>query len=289
MDDSRHRENGRNKPPQGQWFMQHQPSMKQIMAIMAEKAAPIHERNFALSRKKAALAERDVTILQRDSAIVDRNNAMIERDKAIATLQYQENAMNGGNVSQCSFGCQISHGMKHIPHLQQHVHHSHMSEAPFDTGDTHVNDTIPLSPIAPEPAKSHGTKHAKKAKVVTSTRKTTKSSKKVKWESEDIDRTLFKKSQGESGSDMGFTSDELNMPLGGEKPGWKDQDLGLNQVAFDESTMLVPVCSCTGAFRSCYKWGNGGWQSSCCTTNLSMYPLSAVPNKRHARISGRKR
>ncbi|PIN01237.1 hypothetical protein CDL12_26263 [Handroanthus impetiginosus] len=52
--------------------------------------------------------------------------------------------------------------------------------------------------------------------------------------------------------------------------------------------MPVPVCSCTGVLRPCYKWGNGGWQSSCCTTNLSMYPLPAVPNKRHARVGGRK-
>ncbi|KAL2471809.1 Protein BASIC PENTACYSTEINE6 [Abeliophyllum distichum] len=87
---------------------------------------------------------------------------------------------------------------------------------------------------------------------------------------------------------MGVSSDELNRQLGGEKPDWKDQDLGLNEVAFDESTMPVPVCSCTGVFRPCYKWGNGGWQSSCCTTNLSMYPLPAVPNKRHARVGGRK-
>nr|GMC74211.1 protein BASIC PENTACYSTEINE6 [Ipomoea batatas] len=72
------------------------------------------------------------------------------------------------------------------------------------------------------------------------------------------------------------------------RPDWKDQDLGLNQVSFDESTMPVPVCSCTGVLRPCYKWGNGGWQSSCCTTNLSMYPLPAIPNKRHARIGGRK-
>ncbi|CAN1314796.1 Protein BASIC PENTACYSTEINE6 [Linum perenne] len=52
--------------------------------------------------------------------------------------------------------------------------------------------------------------------------------------------------------------------------------------------MQAPVCSCTGIFRQCYKWGNGGWQSSCCTTTLSMYPLPTVPNKRHARIGGRK-
>lgn len=291
MDDSGHRENGRNKPPQGQWFMQHQPSMKQIMGIMAERDAAIQERNLALSEKKAALAERDVAILQRESAIVERNNAIMERDNAIATLQYRENAMNSGNVSQCPSGCQISRGMKHIPHLQQHIHnqsHSHMGEAPYDSGDTHINDTIP-SPIAPEPTKSRRTKRTNEAKAVTSTRKTTKSSKKVKQESEDVDRTLFRKSQeGKSGPNIGVSSDGLNRQLGEEKPEWKGQDLGLNQVAFDESTMPIPVCSCTGVLRPCYKWGNGGWQSSCCTMNLSMYPLPAVPNKRHARVGGRK-
>ncbi|EAY99518.1 hypothetical protein OsI_21488 [Oryza sativa Indica Group] len=69
---------------------------------------------------------------------------------------------------------------------------------------------------------------------------------------------------------------------------WKDQNLGLNQVAFDDSTMPAPACSCTGKLRQCYKWGNGGWQSSCCTMNISMYPLPVMPNKRHARMGGRK-
>ncbi|KAK6115267.1 hypothetical protein DH2020_007536 [Rehmannia glutinosa] len=102
MDDSGHRENGRHKPPQGQWLMQHQPSMKQIMAIMAERDAAIQERNLALSEKKAALAERDMAILQRDSAIAERNNAIMERDNAIATLQYRENAINNSsNISPC--------------------------------------------------------------------------------------------------------------------------------------------------------------------------------------------
>ncbi|KAL2539156.1 protein BASIC PENTACYSTEINE6-like [Abeliophyllum distichum] len=74
-----------------------------------------------------------------------------------------------------------------------------------------------------------GTKSLLCAKPVTSTRKTTKSSKKVKQESEDVDRTLFRKSQeAKSGPDMGVSSDELNRQLGGEKPDWKDQDLGLN-------------------------------------------------------------
>lgn len=52
--------------------------------------------------------------------------------------------------------------------------------------------------------------------------------------------------------------------------------------------MPAPVCSCTGKYQQCYKWGDGGWQSACCTTRLSMYPLPVLPNKRHARLGGRK-
>ncbi|GFZ10398.1 basic pentacysteine 5 [Actinidia rufa] len=246
MDDSGHRENGRHKPPQGQWFMQHQPSMKQIMAIMAERDAAIQERNLAISEKKTAMAERDMAILQRDSAIAERNSAIMERDNAIATLQYRENSMNSGNMSPCPPGCQISRGVKHMHHpQQQHVHHHpHMSEASYTSRDIHTSEPIPMSPVAAEPAKPRRTKRTKEANAVTPNKKPSRSSK-------------------------------------------KDKDLGLNEVAFDDS-MPVPVCSCTGTFRPCYKWGNGGWQSSCCTTTMSMYPLPAVPNKRHARIGGRK-
>ncbi|GFY94464.1 basic pentacysteine 5 [Actinidia rufa] len=43
-----------------------------------------------------------------------------------------------------------------------------------------------------------------------------------------------------------------------------------------------------GSGTRCYKWANGGWQSSCCTTTLSMYPLPQMHNKRHSRMGGRK-
>ncbi|KAL3613976.1 Protein BASIC PENTACYSTEINE4-like [Castilleja foliolosa] len=67
------------------------------------------------------------------------------------------------------------------------------------------------------------------------------------------------------------------------------QDFGsINPKHFDESAVPVPVCSCTGVARQCYKWGNGGWQSACCTTSLSVYPLPHIPNKKHARMGGRK-
>ncbi|XP_009627340.1 protein BASIC PENTACYSTEINE4-like isoform X2 [Nicotiana tabacum] len=86
-------------------------------------------------------------------------------------------------------------------------------------------------------------------------------------------------------------NEDLNRHLttDGSKAEWDAQDLGsINQIKFDESSMPIPVCTCTGIPRQCYKWGSGGWQSSCCTTYLSEYPLPQLPNKRHARIGGRK-
>ncbi|KAF3646679.1 hypothetical protein FXO38_19061 [Capsicum annuum] len=65
-------------------------------------------------------------------------------------------------------------------------------------------------------------------------------------------------------------------------------NLGLNQINFDESAMPVPVCSCTGTTQPCYKWGHGGWQSACCTTTISMYPLPQISNKRYSRVGRRK-
>lgn len=67
---------------------------------------------------------------------------------------------------------------------------------------------------------------------------------------------------------------------------WKD-NLGL-KINFDDSAMPVPVCSCTGTPQPCYKWGHGGWQSACCTTTISMYPLPQISNKRYSRVGGRK-
>ncbi|XP_024530393.1 barley B recombinant-like protein A [Selaginella moellendorffii] len=50
----------------------------------------------------------------------------------------------------------------------------------------------------------------------------------------------------------------------------------------------APFCSCTGTNQQCYRWGNGGWQSACCTTKISMYPLPMNPKKKGSRVAGRK-
>lgn len=59
-------------------------------------------------------------------------------------------------------------------------------------------------------------------------------------------------------------------------------------VMMDFSGVPGPVCSCTGVPRQCYRWGAGGWQSSCCTTSLSEYPLPMSPMRPGARVAGRK-
>ncbi|KAJ6336830.1 hypothetical protein OIU76_006662 [Salix suchowensis] len=160
MDDGGHRENGRikadqYKTAQGQWLMQPQPSMKQIMNIMAERDAAILERNMALSEKKAANAERDMAFLQRDSAIAERNNALMERDNAIATLQYRENSLPGGNLSNCAPGFHNSRGVKHThQQQQQHAQHlPHMNEGPYGAREMQTSDAVPESPVASEVAK----------------------------------------------------------------------------------------------------------------------------------------
>ncbi|CAG7868918.1 unnamed protein product [Brassica rapa] len=72
------------------------------------------------------------------------------------------------------------------------------------------------------------------------------------------------------------------------KPAKKSVDFVINGVNMDISGLPVPVCTCTGAPQQCYRWGCGGWQSACCTTNISMHPLPMSTKRRGARISGRK-
>ncbi|WOL00993.1 protein Barley B recombinant-like isoform X2 [Canna indica] len=72
------------------------------------------------------------------------------------------------------------------------------------------------------------------------------------------------------------------------KSGRKSTGIVINGIDFDISRIPTPVCSCTGNRQKCYRWGIGGWQSACCTTTVSIYPLPMSTKKRGARIAGRK-
>ncbi|XP_051144493.1 protein BASIC PENTACYSTEINE1 isoform X1 [Andrographis paniculata] len=68
----------------------------------------------------------------------------------------------------------------------------------------------------------------------------------------------------------------------------KSVEVVINGVDMDITGIPIPVCTCTGAPQQCYRWGCGGWQSACCTTTISMYPLPMSTKRRGARIAGRK-
>lgn len=228
---------------------------KKIRSIMAERQAAILELELeaAISEKNEALAARDEAIRQRDEALVQRDNAILERDNALAALQSRNSSVT------FPFGSGIQCGSKRIHHSSNHL--CIMSEAAYKT-----KDASPIT-VVPSEVKSHQVKRTKENKVIGS--KASKPAYKVKKMGEDLNRKAS------------FEGTKIRSE-------WHRQDVGLNLVTFDETTMPVPVCTCTGIPRQCYKWGNGGWQSSCCTTTLSMHPLPQLPNKRHARIGGRK-
>ncbi|KAK6947348.1 GAGA-binding transcriptional activator [Dillenia turbinata] len=68
----------------------------------------------------------------------------------------------------------------------------------------------------------------------------------------------------------------------------KNLDFVIDATTLDFSEVPSPVCSCTGIARQCYRWGAGGWQSSCCTTIISEYPLPMSPSRPGSRLAGRK-
>ncbi|RWR81755.1 barley B recombinant-like protein D isoform X1 [Cinnamomum micranthum f. kanehirae] len=298
MDDGGQRENGRHKPDQykgvhSQWTPLGPHQMKdhhtiKLMSIIAERDAAYQERNIAIAEKKAALAERDMAILQRDAAIAERNNAIIERDSAISALEYaRENGMNSSGTA-CPPG--VPRGTKHGHHPHHVAHALHMGDtAPYHAREMPITEAIPISVASEAAAKPRRAKRKKDTKAqLPSSVKASKPRRKGKKGGEDLNKQVSGAKQLEWKGHELMGCEDLNKQLSVTKHEWKGQDLGLNQVSFDETSMPVPVCSCTGSSQQCYKWGNGGWQSACCTTTLSMYPLPLMPNKRHARIGGRK-
>lgn len=268
-----------------------------VMAIMAERDNAIRERNLALAEKKAALAERDMALLQRDAVIAERNSAIMERDSALAALEYaRENSMNGDNASGCPPGCSAPRGTKHFhQHQPQHLQHPlpQLSDTSYIHGrEMQVTEAYPISAAPDGVVKIRKAKRSRKETKPQASNPTKKASRKGKKASsgDDLNKQVtIVKPLNQWRVNVGGGGEDLNkQAIVTKHHEWKGQDLGLNLVTFDETTMPPPACSCTGKLQQCYKWGSGGWQSACCTTTLSMYPLPVMPNKRHARVAGRK-
>lgn len=68
----------------------------------------------------------------------------------------------------------------------------------------------------------------------------------------------------------------------------KNLSVDFDEARFDISGVPPPYCSCTGVPRPCHKGGGGKWQSSCCNSSISAYPLPKSPWRPGARVAGRK-
>lgn len=270
-----------------------------FMTILSERDIALQERDLALSERKIALAERDMALMQRDAAIAERNNALFERDNVIAAFEYRENMMMSDSSSpNCQERLSASNearDMHHSENMQrpplEHVQHpACLAEAQYHTREMHFADALPFPGSTSEIDKPQRSKRSRGTELVM-LKKTSKPSRRGRTVSGELNKQLavFEVNLWKTDHNMvGGCGDDLNKETPSPKEEWKDQDLGLNQIIFDDSSMPVPICSCTGRPQQCYKWGNGGWQSACCNNTISMYPLPMMPNKRHTRVSGRK-
>ncbi|XP_047313152.1 protein BASIC PENTACYSTEINE5-like [Impatiens glandulifera] len=237
----------------GQWNMPQFQMKESSSFIMNKKMMNIMaEKEIAINELNRALSEKKYAFDQRTEAFKQRDEAIASRDTA---RRERDSAIAALRFQENSLNVNNSHRGTKRPH--------HSAETSF--GSTKKSVQTPA--ISSEPATpSRHRKPTTRGRKSGSSSKLVKKGKKV---GEDLNRRV--------------TTD-------GSKAEWESsQELGLSsQVSFDKSTMAAPVCSCTGTARQCYRWGSGGWQSSCCTTNLSQYPLPQMENKRHSRMSGRK-
>lgn len=229
-------------------------TIKTFMAIMAERDAAIRERNLAVEARKRAFADRDMAMLQRDAALTERNSAIQERDEAISSLRFVGNPMNTNNETPPDLtGAIRVHNDQETNHMLNTV----------TGGVVGCSETAKPKRVKREENIGLSTQPMNLPMLSTKEGENT-----VKWENE-----------------QDFGRDDVNL---NRQHGEWTNNLGLNEVNFDELALPVPVCSCTGVPKPCYKWGNGGWQSACCTTTMSVYPLPQVSNKRYSRVGARK-
>ncbi|KAH7301277.1 hypothetical protein KP509_23G018600 [Ceratopteris richardii] len=246
-------------------YLKDHPALK-LIDVIAQRDAAIAERDTAMAEKKTAFAERDAALLQRDVAYADRNTAWIERDTALAAL-----AMLRSSKDNSEAAAKLMH-----------------------TVNINMNGPFiePISTMQPGegPPMVVGFGDASGGKKQ-QTRKPQDGANRYKRKPKANSQPRCRGSNFAIEADMQAQtpSDALVMFKGADNQGEVSQT-GYDDVVPCNLTLSTPIpyCSCTGSHQQCYRWGNGGWQSACCTNVLSMYPLPMRPTKRGVRIPGRK-
>ncbi|KAH7425105.1 hypothetical protein KP509_11G040100 [Ceratopteris richardii] len=226
---------------------------------------------------------------ERDAAISERNNAMaaLENAREHRILGWNHFKMQPDVKGKDPSQLQIS--LLHGPFNAEDPHTFNYGHSMLDFANNDA-DRIQISeqPQQSRSSKSRKRDNANKAKRVRKIRTIT---------GNDVSNPERKKKRSDTSSE----SQDRRMPLilpvvpylgqESEQPSQNDERRQLLQDQKELNftvTTPIPYCSCTGTAQPCYRWGNGGWQSACCTNTLSIYPLPMNPLKRGYRFPGRK-
>eukprot|EP00250_Pteridium_aquilinum_P005279 c15397_g1_i1 orf=243-1157(-) len=240
-------------------LFRNQQSSTKLDEVLCERDAAIAERDAAIAEKKSADADRDSALLQRDIAYADRHAAWVERDSVLEAL-----TMIQANESSLESASKLTQ-VVNIP-VDRFPVGSNLLCLPT-TLDSMNSNNIETKPRVKQRVKKAEKEMTRKGKDSGAESQAQKGSK--------VSRKRRK---------------QQDAPAKGEKI--KREDVSKSMVLYvapiDMSLTATPFCSCTGANRQCYRWGRGGWQSSCCTNFLSEYPLPMNHAKSGCRVAGRK-
>eukprot|EP00250_Pteridium_aquilinum_P033313 c5441_g1_i1 orf=276-1280(+) len=262
-----------------------------LMQVIAERDAAVVERDSVLADKKAAFNERDSAFLQRDIAFAERDAAMLERDNAMAAL---DSARGHRALGWNQFKRQPDMKGRDATLLQMSL-----PSAPFMVEEPHafnadpsmlgfINNSEKMQPVQQQ-QQPNGKSRKKEGPKAKRERKTPAAA------GTDGPKGEGKKKRGDNSNRTQEGVVPLILPVVpylGQESEQQPQKNDMHQFVQEQKdfviTTPIPYCSCTGTSQACYRWGNGGWQSACCTNTLSVHPLPMNPMKRGYRLPGRK-
>jgi GAGA binding protein-like family len=186
----------------------------------------------------------------------NRENTANKLLRAMPVANTHYHTHHSHNTQNTNFSLITQNALHMLPHQPSHPHPHPPPSVP------ELPKSDPIVPMVSEPTSKVSIPLKKRAQTQTGAPKAPKP----------------KKPKRTNASSNGGT------PRGGKK----DTGVVINGIDLDLSRIATPVCSCTGTPQQCYRWGIGGWQSACCTTSMSIYPLPMSTKRRGARIAGRK-
>lgn len=262
-----------------------------LMQVIAERDAAVVERDNVLADKKAAFNERDSAFLQRDIAFAERDAAMLERDNAMTAL---ENARGHRALGWNQFKRQPDMKGRDATMLQMSL-----PNGPFMVDEAHPFNADPsmLGFINNNSEKTQAMQQQQLGNSKSRKKDGTEPKRERKppaTASADGSKAEGKKKRADTSSRTQEGGVPLILPVVpylGQESEQQQQKNEMHQFVEEQAYVIhtpIPYCSCTGTTQPCYRWGNGGWQSACCTNTLSVHPLPMNPMKRGYRLPGRK-